>query len=298
MPFDLESRLAAWKAGVEAYLDARLPPPETFPRPLYQSMRYSLFAGGKRIRPAFAFAAAEAVGGKPERVLPFAAALEMVHTYSLIHDDLPAMDDDELRRGKPTNHVLFGDGIAILAGDALLTDAFAVLASDEVAASTSPELIVKVVGELARGAGTGGMVAGQALDLTSEGKDVDLSTLEYLHTHKTGALIRAAVRIGALAGGADSASLEALTAYAEELGLAFQIADDVLDVIGSTEALGKPVGSDEGLEKATYPALLGIDESKRRAAALMQSAIARLQPFGERAECLAALARFVVERQH
>jgi geranylgeranyl diphosphate synthase type II len=298
MVFDLDGRLSAWKSLVEQYLDARLPSAETRPRPLFEAMRYSLFAGGKRIRPAFAFAAAEVFGTPAGAVLPFAAALEMIHTYSLIHDDLPAMDDDDLRRGKPTNHVLYGEGLAILAGDGLLTDAFGLLTSPEVAGSYPPELVVGVVAELARGAGTVGMVAGQALDLTSEGKELDLSTLEYLHAHKTGALIRTAVRIGALAAGAGGAALEALTLYAEELGLSFQIADDVLDVTGSTEALGKPVGSDENRAKATYPALLGLEESRRRATELMHSAIARLEPLGQGAECLAALARFVVERQH
>jgi geranylgeranyl diphosphate synthase, type II len=296
--FDLEGRLASWKSWVEEYLDRSIPEEGAFPRPLFESMRYSLFAGGKRIRPAFAFAAAEAVGGEPRAVLPFAAALEMIHTYSLIHDDLPAMDDDDLRRGKPTNHVLYGDGMAILAGDGLLTDAFALVTSAAVLDSYPPELVLRIVNELARGAGTAGMVAGQALDLRSEGESLDLPTLEYLHSHKTGALIRAAVLIGGIGGGAGSAALESLSRYAERLGLAFQIADDVLDVIGSTETLGKPVGSDEGRAKATYPALLGIEASRRQASELTEAAIDSLRTFGRRAEGLAALARFVVDREN
>ncbi|MBI5015148.1 MAG: polyprenyl synthetase family protein [Deltaproteobacteria bacterium] len=261
-------------------------------------MRYSLFAGGKRIRPAFAFAAAEAAGGAEDEALPFAAVIEMIHTYSLIHDDLPAMDDDDLRRGKPTNHVLYGEGIAILAGDALLTDAFGWLAGPDVAAHHPPARVLRILGEIARAAGSCGMVAGQALDLTSEGKDVDLPTLEFLHTHKTGALIRASTVVGGLAAGATEVDLGILSSYAERVGLAFQIADDVLDVEGETAELGKPVGSDESLSKATYPAVIGMGESKRRAAELMESAVACLAPFGARGEVLAALARFVVERRH
>ena len=298
MGFDLEERLAVWKTQVETFLDVMLPPKNTFPQPLFDSVRYSLFAGGKRIRPAFAFAAAEAVGGEPRVVLPFAAAIEMIHTYSLIHDDLPAMDDDDLRRGKPTNHVLFGEGMAILAGDALLTDAFALLSRPEVVASRSPEVVLRVISEVARGAGTAGMVGGQALDLVSEGREVDLPTLEFLHTHKTGALIRTAAVVGGLVGGGDELALRHLALYGERLGLAFQIADDVLDVEGSAELIGKPVGSDEGLRKATYPALFGIAESKKRAAELMAAAIDCLEPFGEKGEALEALARFVVERQN
>ncbi len=298
MAFALEAFLERCRATVEAYLLASIPPPETFPQRLFEAMHYSLFAGGKRVRPAFAFAAAAAVGGEEAPVAPFAAAIEMIHTYSLIHDDLPAMDDDDLRRGKPTNHVVFGEGIAILAGDALLTDAFAVMTRPDVVAAHPADRLARMVAEVARAAGSSGMVAGQALDLVSEGVEVDLPTLEFLHTHKTGALIRAATLVGGLAAGGEEASLEALTRYAERIGLAFQIADDVLDVEGSTETLGKPVGSDQGLAKATYPALLGMAESKRRAQELMDEALESLSPFGARGEALRALGRFVVERTH
>ncbi|MDF1552749.1 MAG: polyprenyl synthetase family protein [Deferrisomatales bacterium] len=298
MEFDLPSYLGHCCRRVETYLDRHLPAATAFPQPLFEAMRYSLFAGGKRIRPAFAFAAAEAVGGDGEAVLPFAAGLEMIHTYSLIHDDLPAMDDDDLRRGKPTCHKVFGEGTAILAGDGLLTDAFAVVTAPGVLVDHPAERVARIVHELAVAAGSGGMVSGQALDLEAAGRSVDVATLEFLHTHKTGALIRAAVRLGGLAAGAGPDSLEALTHYAARLGLAFQIADDVLDVEGSTVQLGKPVGSDQGLGKATYPALLGMEESKRRATQLMDEALGSLEPFGPAGIPLAALARFVVERTH
>ncbi len=297
MTGELERRLAQWKAAVEAYLDAWLPAAATFPQPLFEAMRYSVLAGGKRLRPALAFAAAEAVGGTEEDALPFAAALELIHTYSLIHDDLPAMDDDDLRRGKPTNHVLFGEGMAILAGDGLLTDAFALLTRPELLERHGAAVVLGAVQEIARAAGSAGMVAGQALDLTCEGREVDLPTLEFLHTHKTGALIRAATVVGGLAGRASDAELRALTQYAERVGLAFQVADDVLDVESTTETLGKPVGSDEGLRKATYPALLGLGESKRRARELVEAAIECLKPLGERAEPLRGLARLAIERR-
>lgn len=298
MSFDLTGFLDRCRAGVEEYLEGALPGGETFPRPLFEAMRYSLFAGGKRIRPAFCIGSAETVGGSADGAIPFAAALEMIHTYSLIHDDLPAMDDDELRRGAPTNHVVYGEGVAILAGDGLLTDAFAVLTRPEVVRAHSAERIAQVVQEVARAAGSRGMVGGQALDLVSEGTAVDLPTLEFLHTHKTGALIRASTVVGALAGGAGEADLGALTRFAERIGLAFQIADDVLDVEGSTETLGKPAGSDQGLAKATYPALLGLSESKRRARELMEEGLACLDRFGSAGEALRALGRFVVERRY
>ena len=297
MSFDLDAFLERCRVAVEGYLEQVLPPSETFPPPLFEAMRYSLFAGGKRIRPAFCLGAAQAAGGDPGAALPFAAALEMIHTYSLIHDDLPAMDDDDLRRGRPTSHVVFGEGIAILAGDGLLTDAFAVLTGPEVLAAHPPERVARVVWEVARAAGSGGMVGGQALDLKSEGVAVELPVLEFLHTHKTGALIRASTVVGALAAGAAEDQVAALARYAERIGLAFQIADDLLDVEGSTAALGKPVGSDQGLAKATYPALLGLAESKRRAQELLEEGVACLEPFGQAAEALRALGRFVVERR-
>lgn len=298
MSAEVLAYLDACRARVDAWLDRWIPPADRFPRPLFEAMRYSLFAGGKRIRPAFALAACETLGGEPEAAVPFAAALEMVHTYSLIHDDLPAMDDDDLRRGRPTNHKVFGEGMAILAGDGLLTDAFAALTDPGVLAAHPAERVVRAVGELARAAGTAGMVGGQALDLVSEGRVPDLPTLEYLHTHKTGALIRASVVLGGLAAGGADEDLDRLGRFAERVGLAFQIADDLLDVEGDPERLGKPVGSDESRAKATYPALLGLAESRRRMEEITAEALALLDPYGDRAGTLRALARFVVERRH
>jgi len=295
---DVKAYLETCRARVDGWLDRWMPPADRFPQPLFEAMRYSLFAGGKRMRPAFTLAACETLGGEPEAAVPFAAALEMVHTYSLIHDDLPAMDDDDLRRGRPTNHRVFGEGMAVLAGDGLLTDAFSALTDPEVLRVHPPERVVRAVAELARAAGTGGMVGGQALDLVSEGRVPDLPTLEFLHTHKTGALIRAAVVLGALAAGGAEEDLRRLGRFAERVGLAFQIADDILDVEGDPDELGKPVGSDEGRAKATYPALLGLSESRRLMQAIVAEAMDLLAPYGERAATLRALARFVVERRH
>ncbi len=295
---EVKTYLEACRTRVDEWLDRWLPPADRFPRPLFEAMRYSLFAGGKRMRPALTLAACETLGGEPEAAVPFAAALEMIHTYSLIHDDLPAMDDDDLRRGRPTNHKVFGEGMAVLTGDGLLTDAFSALTDPEVLRVHPPERVVRAVAELARAAGTAGMVGGQALDLASEGRVPDLPTLEFLHTHKTGALIRAAVVLGALAAGAGEEDLGRLGRFAERVGLAFQIADDILDVEGDPEELGKPVGSDEGRAKATYPALLGLSESRRLMQAIVAEAMDLLTPYGERAATLRALARFVVERRH
>jgi geranylgeranyl diphosphate synthase type II len=251
-------------------------------------MRYSLFAGGKRLRPALALGAAETVSGEDSPALPAACALEMAHTYSLIHDDLPAMDNDDLRRGKPTSHVVYGEALAILAGDALLTLAFEVLAS-----AGRPE----VVAEMAHAAGAAGMAGGQLIDLDSEDKPLQLDELRDLHARKTGALIRASVRMGAMLAGGSDEELETLTRYGDCIGLAFQIADDILDVIGTAEALGKPVGSDAERKKSTYPALLGLERSRALALEAVEEAEEALEIFGDRGEAFRALARFIVERE-
>jgi len=258
------------------------------PERLVDAVRYSLFAGGKRLRPALALGAAELVGGDDTPALPAACALEMIHTYSLIHDDLPAMDDDDLRRGRATSHKVFGEGTAILAGDALLTMAF------DVAAQAKQ---VGVIHEIAQAAGVAGMVGGQQIDLESEGKGLGLEALRHLHAYKTGALIRVSLRVGAILGGADAVQLNALTAYGEHLGLAFQIADDVLDVAGSEEALGKPVGSDAAKDKSTYPALVGLERARALGREAAASAVGALAPFGEEAAVFRALARYVVDRE-
>ncbi len=281
---------------VEETLAQRLHQPPGPAARLLEAMRYSLLAGGKRLRPVIALAACEAVGGKLESAMGLACALEMIHTYSMIHDDLPCMDDDDLRRGKPTNHKVYGEAMATLAGDALLTDAFGVLAR-----LTPPAVargaLVETVAELAAAAGSPGMVAGQTLDLMDEGRAVSLAELEDLHARKTGALfVAAAVGGGRLGGGIES-QLAALDAYARALGLAFQVIDDLLDVEGSTEQVGKRTHKDKDRGKATYPALLGIAASRRLAERLRADAIDALAAFDHRAEPLRRLAKLVVERK-
>jgi len=290
---DLKLYLKAHIQTVDAALGRYLPEADRMPHALHQAMRYSIFAGGKRVRPLLAIAACEAVGGAVDDVLPVACALEMIHTYSLIHDDLPAMDNDDFRRGRPTNHKQFGEANAILAGDALLTEAFALLASSS---SGAAEVRLRVLHLIARAAGCAGMVGGQVIDMESEGKAIDLPTLEYIHIHKTGALIRASLEAGALIGGADEATLQKLSRYGELAGLAFQIADDILDVVGDQTEIGKDVGSDAARGKATYVALLGLSESRLRADELRQLALQTLDDFGPGADPLRQIVNYIVER--
>jgi geranylgeranyl diphosphate synthase, type II len=293
---ELKEYLKARCQVVDEALERFLPQGSELPASLHGSMRYSVFAGGKRVRPILMLAACEAVGGTIAAALPAACAMEMIHTYSLIHDDLPAMDDDDFRRGNPTNHKVYGEATAILAGDALLTEAFILLATASNGADPAARL--QVIHEIAAASGSRGMVGGQVVDMESEGKDeIDLATLSYIHTHKTGALIRASVRAGAILGGADADSLKALTRFGEAIGLAFQIADDILDVEGTTEELGKDAGSDEARGKATYPALVGLEASKARAAELVQMSLDALSRFDERAEPLRAIASYIVKRK-
>jgi geranylgeranyl diphosphate synthase type II len=294
--FDLKSYLQSRKVLVDAALERFLPPESAPPPAVHRAMRYSVMAGGKRLRPILVIAGAEAVGGHAEIVLPTACALELIHTYSLIHDDLPAMDDDDYRRGQLTSHKVFGEAMAILAGDALLTLAFRLMAENAAHVKDS-RVICDVVAEIASAAGTGGMVGGQVVDIESEGKTVTPDTLDYIHTHKTAALIRASLRVGAMLSGARPAALEAISAAGHCLGLAFQIVDDILDVEGSLEELGKTAGSDERKQKATYPAVHGLDASRRRARALLDEAQTALAPFGAAAEPVRALADFIFERR-
>jgi len=293
---DFKAYQSSRVALVDAALQKSLPGDEILPARLHQAMRYSVFAGGKRLRPVLAIAAAEAVGGCAEQVLHAACALEMIHTYSLIHDDLPAMDDDNFRRGRPTCHREFDEATAILAGDALLTEAFRLLADPVKNKAVSPEQALHVMELVARAAGSRGMVGGQAVDMESEGKEIDFPTLEYIHTHKTGVLILASVKAGAILAGADEAQMAALTRYAEAAGLAFQVADDILDIVGDQAHIGKDVGSDEARGKATYPALLGLADSRQRAEELYERAIAALEPLGPLAEPLRQLAWHMVNR--
>ncbi|GMV99135.1 MAG: hypothetical protein AMXMBFR84_02740 [Candidatus Hydrogenedentota bacterium] len=258
------------------------------PPNLLTAIEYSLFAGGKRLRPGLVLGAADVVAGDDTPAIPAACAVEMIHTYSLIHDDLPCMDDDDLRRGKPTAHKVFGEAMAILAGDALLTMAF------DVAAETGN---IAVIRELARASGVEGMAGGQVVDLESENKSLALEELKQLHARKTGALIRSSVRCGAMLAGASDAQLNALSLYGEAIGLAFQIADDILDIVGSEDKLGKKPGGDVANKKSTYPALLGVDGARELAEEAMQEAIASLESFGSDADQFRDLARFIVYRE-
>jgi geranylgeranyl diphosphate synthase type II len=303
---DIKQYLQEKKEIVDSALERYFPNPPAgageikFETSLYRAIRYSLFAGGKRIRPILSITAFEAAGGKGNGVLPFACALEMIHTYSLIHDDLPAIDNDDYRRGKLTCHKVFGEGIAILSGDALLTEAFKLMTQRSIFRNLPLDegMVLDMVNEVAQAAGILGMVGGQVVDVESEGKEVDLPTLQYIHTHKTGAMILASVHVGAKLGGVKGESLKAFTRYGERVGLAFQIADDILDVEGKASLLGKQTGSDLSKKKATYPSLLGVEESKRRARELVELAVNALSPFGPEADPLRGIAGFIIAREY
>jgi geranylgeranyl diphosphate synthase type II len=280
---------------IDAALEAWLPSAKTKPATLHKAIRYSVFAGGKRLRPILTLASAEVCGGNPEDALHAACAVECIHTYSLIHDDLPCMDDDDLRRGRPTNHKVFGEGIAVLAGDALNTLAFEILAQ---ASPTSRYPTSALIAELARAAGSRWLIAGQVLDLESEGKSIPPATLQFIHQAKTSALLSCAIRLGAMSANASPKHLEALTEFGQSLGLAFQVIDDILDVTQSTEKLGKTAGKDLQSIKATYPALFGLPKSRAIARRLTLKAQKALQPFGKKAELLRALADSMLAREY
>jgi geranylgeranyl diphosphate synthase type II len=294
--------LAQYQASCQARVDTALDTLFVAPRDelerLYQAMRYSVINGGKRVRPLLAYAACETLGGAPERADGAACAVELIHAYSLVHDDLPAMDDDDLRRGQPTTHIAFDEACAILAGDGLQALAFEVLA-DPARNPQDAGIRLDMITSLARAAGPAGMVGGQAIDLGSVGHKLDQSALETMHRHKTGALIEASVRLGALASGrSDAESLAALQTYARAIGLAFQEQDDILDVESDTATLGKTQGKDQASDKPTYPALLGLDAAKAYALELRDQALAALQAFDSRADALRQLACYIVERRH
>jgi geranylgeranyl diphosphate synthase type II len=278
---------------VNRALDRFLPPAHTRPATIHKAMRYSLFAGGKRMRPALCLAAAEACGGRDGPALPLACAVECIHTYSLIHDDLPAMDDDDFRRGKPTNHKVFGEGIAILAGDALLTQAFAIAAQWRPTRRYSHQ---RVFGELAHAAGSLQLIAGQVADLEGEGQRLSAGELQYVHERKTSALLCCAVRLGGMSADCTPAQLRALTAFGRHVGLAFQIIDDILDVTQTSEQLGKTAGKDSKAQKATYPAIVGLAKSRAIARRLTARAFAALKVFNGKAPALEALAEFLLQR--
>ncbi|HIE52105.1 MAG TPA: polyprenyl synthetase family protein [Armatimonadetes bacterium] len=291
---------AHWQARrewIDRALDEYLPPAEAPPTRLHQAMRYSVLGGGKRLRPMLVLDSVAAVGGEPEKALLTACAFECVHTYSLIHDDLPCMDDDDFRRGRPSCHRAFDEATALLAGDALLTLGFQLAAQNAEVKGVSPERVVRVVAELSTAAGATGMVGGQVMDLEAEHREPDAALVEAIHLRKTTALIRAAVRCGAILGGATEKQLEALTQYGKLIGLAFQIMDDVLDIIGDEKTLGKPVGRDQERAKVTYPYVFGLEQSQARAQELIAQAQDALSAFGSEADPLRALATFIVQRE-
>ena len=291
-----EQELSAKAEMINKAMDIYLPSAGSHPVSIHQAMRYSLFAGGKRLRGALALAAAEVLGQPPEPLLPAAAALEMIHTYSLIHDDLPAMDNDDLRRGKPTCHRVYGEAIAILAGDALLTLAFGTLSRLRTA-DFNAGLVMRVMAEVAAAAGTGGLIGGQVVDLESEGQVIDPDCLEFIHIHKTAALFRAALRTGGILAGAGTRDLQALTGYGLSFGLAFQITDDILDLTGDEALLGKPLNSDLANRKATYPAMYGLEQARTSAEAQVNNALQSIACLGDAAAFLVGAARYLLNRQ-
>ena len=293
--FDLSTYLVEQKKAIEIALDSALP--VIYPEKIYEAMRYSLLAGGKRLRPILCIAGCELVGGTASMAMPTACALEMIHTMSLIHDDLPAMDNDDYRRGKLTNHKVYGEDIAILAGDGLLTYAFELIATKT--ENVPPQQVLQTIAHLARASGAAGLVGGQVVDLESEGlTDVSLETLNYIHAHKTGALLEACVVCGGILGGVSAADLQRLSRFAQNIGLAFQIIDDILDITATQEELGKTADKDVQAGKVTYPSLWGIDESRRQASQLVADAKSQLAAFGSKALPLLGIADFITSRSN
>lgn len=294
-PFDFSAYLKQRQVQVEAALESSIT--VTYPEKIYEAMRYSLLAGGKRLRPILCLATCEMAGGTVEMAMPTACALEMIHTMSLIHDDLPAMDNDDYRRGRLTNHKVYGENIAILAGDGLLAYAFEYVASQT--KNVPPERVLRAIAQLGRAVGAAGLVGGQVVDLESEGKlDVTADTLHFIHTHKTAVLLEACVVSGGILAGLEESDLQRLSRYAQNIGLAFQIIDDILDVTATAEELGKTAGKDLQAQKVTYPSLWGIEESRRQAQSLIATAKEELTSFGEKAKPLIALADFITNRKN
>jgi geranylgeranyl diphosphate synthase, type II len=293
-PMDIQSYLAETKVEVDRVLESMLPSEQTSPSTIHKAMRYSIFAGGKRVRPILTLASGQSIGGDKDILLHLGACIEMMHTYSLIHDDLPALDNDDLRRGHPTCHKVFGEAMAILTGDALLTRCFQCLID---LPRLHDSVKIRIVSEIAGATGTiDGMIGGQVVDLESEGKPIDSEVLEYIHHSKTGALLTACVRCGALAAHAESSELQMLSDFGARIGLVFQIVDDILDVTSSSETLGKTAGKDEKVKKATYPALYGIEASRNKAKELADAALDGIASLGDGANALRRLAQFIVGR--
>jgi geranylgeranyl diphosphate synthase type II len=294
---DIALYLKQNKELIDKRLDKLLPADTEYPAIIHQAMRYSIFAGGKRIRPILTLAACQAVKKEKALVLDSGCAMELIHTYSLIHDDLPAMDDDDFRRGKPTSHKKFGEAIAILAGDALLTVGFQIL-SHALLKSHINSKGLEIIYEVAQAIGSKGLIGGQVMDLMSEGKQIDLDTISYIHRSKTASLIAICVKIGGVLANAQEDELERLNKYGEKIGLAFQIVDDILDIEGSTDKLGKTAGKDQKSLKATFPGVIGLAESKQKASGLIRNAINYVEPLGDSALPLIEIARFILKRQN
>jgi len=293
---ELKTYLKTQKTRIDRFLESYQHPLDV-PERLKEAMQYSISAGGKRLRPILVLAAHDAVGGTSPAAVAVGAAIELIHTYSLIHDDLPAMDNDDFRRGKPTNHKVYGEAMAILAGDGLLTQAFEILSDPVLMAEVPAGILTRITAEVARGAGSGGMVGGQVLDMLSEGTEIDGTSLQNMHMRKTGALIRASALAGALLGGADPRQVEALGHYGTRVGLAFQVADDILDVTQTEEQLGKST-SDVARGKRTYPSIYGLETARIMAGGLVREALESLESFGDEAEPLREIARYIVSRSH
>lgn len=292
---DFASYLDSTCERVDAALLEHLPPIDAAPKTVHEAMHYSIFAGGKRLRPVLTLAAAEACGAADDVAMPAACAVEILHTYTLVHDDLPCMDDDDLRRGRPTSHKVYGEGVAVLAGDALMTEAMAILVRT---AGNDSFGTADYVTELCDASGSRQLIGGQVMDLEGEGRDLSEKELEAIHLAKTAALLKASARLGAMAAGASDEQLTALTKYAHSLGLAFQVIDDILDVTASTEKLGKTAGKDENVSKATYPAIIGLDESRKLAKELTEKALAGLEVFGDRGGRLREIADYLLNRDY
>lgn len=294
----IKNQLIKYKETIEEYLDSILPKEDGLQNIIYEAMRYSVFAGGKRLRPFLTLKVCEIFDGSYEKALPFASAMEIIHTYSLIHDDLPSMDDDDYRRGKPTNHKIYGEGMAILAGDGLLNLAYELMINQAVQNASDSDKYLKAMSEISRAAGIYGMIGGQVVDILSENAKVHEDTLNFIHNHKTSALIEASIVAGAIIGGASETEIEALRSYGKAIGLGFQIRDDILDKIGNIEKLGKDIGSDEENNKATYITLYGLDEAKNKSKELCKSAKESLNSVNKPdVEVLEDLADYLVYRE-